>query len=86
MHKEDGLGEWENVHLNLFAGSNLVLVNEAFTGAMGITALATFATQVRSPSFFVALFVKPINGMINFSIIESLSTSMISSLSNQSCV
>lgn len=42
--KEDGWRGWGVAPLNLFEGSNWVLVNEAFTGAMGVIAPATFAT------------------------------------------
>lgn len=80
--KEAGLGGW-GVHLNLFESSDWVLVNEAFTAAMGRTAPAISATQIKSHWLCYAL--REINKWHDefFPIIESLSTNATSFLNNQ---
>lgn len=84
--REAGLEGGQDVHLNLFEGSDWVLVNDAFTVAMGIIAPATFVTQIKSHSLCYAL--RETNKWHDefFPIIESLSTNVISFLNNQSCM
>lgn len=77
------LGWGGGVHLNLFESSDWVLVNEAFTAAMGRTAPAISATQIKSHWLCYAL--REINKWHDefFPIIESLSTNATSFLNNQ---
>lgn len=54
----------------MFGQSGWGLVNEAFTEAMGLIAPATLPTQIKSPS--VTLFMKPIHGMKNVSLLGAI--------------
>lgn len=81
MLKEAGLGVG-GVHLNLFESSDWVLGNEAFTAAMGRSAPAVFATQIKSHCLCYTLRDNKWHDE-SFPLIESLSTNAISFLNNQ---